>query len=96
MVLLTRPIQKKVCYRYSEPEGVFCFNIVLDRKCKISYNRSACSEGKSFDRNDEPDKARTEMSVLIRLLLYGKLLVSYTAKCSWEILSIRQKRLKGG
>ena len=46
---------------------IWALHVYFDMGQKMCYNATACSEGKSFVRNDGPDKARTEMSVLIRL-----------------------------
>ena len=40
---------------------------MLDKLTAMYYDNTACAEGKSFERNDELDKAQTEMSALIRL-----------------------------
>lgn len=48
-------------------DHIWALHVYFDIGQKMCYNATACSEGKSFVRNDGPDKARTEMSVLIRL-----------------------------
>lgn len=45
---------------------IWVLYVYFDMEQKMCYNTTVCSEGKSFVRNDGPDKARTEMSVLIR------------------------------
>ena len=45
-------------------------NLSLTLRGEICYYGGACSEGKSFGRNDELDKAQTEMSDLYPAFLF--------------------------
>ena len=49
-------------YERSPKERNF-LTVSVDKIAALYYSRKACSEGRSFDRNDRLDKARTEMSV---------------------------------
>ena len=47
-------------------DHIWALHVYFDMGQKMCYNATACSEGKSFVRNDGLDKAQTETSVLIQ------------------------------